>query len=249
MTHRLRRLWMADCGWWIGVLATAALLASGCAASKSFHAGVDAQKAGNLDEAVANYRKAVQESPDNANYKIALQRAQLAASYYHIDRAKEFESKDQLEAALGEYRQATEYDPSNRTATAKVAELDRTIRERIEAARPRPAIEAARARAAAATAPPILNPASREPLRITYNNASLRDILNSLGNSHGISITYDREVQDRSVSVQLDGVTLEQALNQLMQMNALSYKVMSEKSIFIFPDTNVKHAAYDEQVI
>jgi general secretion pathway protein D len=56
-------------------------------------------------------------------------------------------------------------------------------------------------------------------------------------------------VQDRTVTVQLDGVTFEQALNQLMQMNQLSYKVMSDKSIFVFPDTNVKHAAYDEQVI
>src|SRR4051794_13226346 len=231
------RLPMAHLRWPIAVVIVALSL-SGCTAGKAFHAAEDAQKAGNLDEAVVQYRKAVQESPDNANYKIALQRALLAASYSHIDRAKEFEAKDQLEAALGEYRQATEYDPTNRLATAKVAEIDRIVRERIESSRPRPAIEALRARAAAATAPPILNPASREPLRITYNGASLRDILNSLGNSHGISVTYDREVQDRTVTVQLDGVTFEQALNQLMQMNQLSYKVMSEKSIFVFPDTN-----------
>src|SRR5262249_46474386 len=49
--------------------------------------------------------------------------------------------------------------------------------------------------------------------------------------------------------VSLDGVTLEQALNQLMTMNQLSYKVVSDRSIFVFPDTNVKHAQYDEQVI
>ena len=242
------RLQIADCRLPIVVLAIA-LSVYGCAAGKAFHAGEDAQKAGNLDEAVVQYRKAVQEAPDNADYKIALQRALVAASYFHIDRAKEFEAKDQLEAALGEYKQATEYDPTNRLATAKVAEIDRIVRERIEASRPRPAIEGLRARAAAATAPPILNPASREPLRVTYNGASLRDILNALGNSHGISVTYDREVQDRTVTVQLDGVTFEQALNQLMQMNQLSYKVMSDKSIFVFPDTNVKHAAYDEQVI
>jgi len=242
------KLQIADCRLPIVVLAVA-LSVYGCTAGKAFHAAEDAQKAGNLDEAVVQYRKAVQEAPDNANYKIALQRALVAASYFHIDRAKDFEAKDQLEAALGEYRQATEYDPTNRLATAKVAEIDRIVRDRIEASRPRPAIEGLRARAAAATAPPILNPASREPLRVTYNGASLRDILNALGNSHGISVTYDREVQDRTVTVQLDGVTFEQALNQLMQMNQLSYKVMSDKSIFVFPDTNVKHAAYDEQVI
>src|SRR5207247_3786917 len=43
--------------------------------------------------------------------------------------------------------------------------------------------------------------------------------------------------------------TVEQALNQLMTMTQLSYKVINERSIFVFPDTNAKHLQYDEQVI
>ena len=94
------------------------------------------------------YRKAVQAAPDNPTTRSRLQRAMQAASRAHLEKAHEFEQQDQLEAALGEYRLASEYDPSNRLASSKVAELDRTIRERIEASRPRPAIEAAaRARA------------------------------------------------------------------------------------------------------
>jgi general secretion pathway protein D len=234
--------------WRTGIV-IAALCAGGCAAGQAFHQGNDAIKAGNLDEAVAAFRKASQAAPDNANYKIALERAQLAASRAHLEKAKDFESKDQLEAALGEYRQASEYDPSNRQATAKVAELDRTIRERIEASRPRPAIEQLRERARAASAPPMLNPASREPIRVVFTNSSLRDILNAIGQMTGINLTYDRDVQDRSTTVNLDRVTLEEALNQLMTMNQLSYKVVNDRSIFVFPDTNVKHAQYDEQVI
>ena len=33
-----------------------------------------------------------------------------------------------------------------------------------------------------------------------------------------------------------------------MTMNQLSYKVVNERSIFVFPDTPPKHAQYDEQV-
>ncbi len=44
-------------------------------------------------------------------------------------------------------------------------------------------------------------------------------------------------------------MTLEQALAQLMTMNQLSYKVLSDRSIFVFPDTQQKHAQYDDQVI
>jgi general secretion pathway protein D len=232
-----------------GVLLALVIVASGCAANKAFRQGEGAMRSGNLDEAVAAYRKAVQAAPDNTNYKIALQRAMQAASRAHLERAREFEQQDQLEAALGEYRQASEYDPTNRVATSKVAELDRTIRERIEASRPKPPIQALRERARAASAEPMLNPGSREPLNLRFTNVSLKDILSTIASASGINISYDREVQDRATTVQIDGVTLEQALNQIMTMNQLSYKVLSDRSIFVFPDTPPKHAQYDEQVV
>jgi general secretion pathway protein D len=226
-----------------------ASLAAGCASARAFRDGNTATKAGDLDQAVAYYRTAAQAAPDNPNYKIALERALLAASRAHFDKARAFEAQDQLEAARGEYRLASEYDPTNRQAAAKVVSLDQTIRDRIEAARPKPAIEQLRERARAASAPPMLNPASREPLIVRFNAASLRDILNSIGNLTGINLTYDRDVQDRAVTVDLEGVTLEQALAQLMTMNQLSYKVLSDRSIFVFPDTQQKHAQYDDQMI
>jgi general secretion pathway protein D len=232
-----------------GLVVAAALSAGGCAASKAFGQAESSMKAGNLDEAVANYRKAVQAAPDNINYQIALQRALQTASRSHLEKAREFEQKDQLEAALGEYRQASDYDPSNRTATAKVTEIDRLIRDRIEAARPKPAITQMRERARAASAEPILSPSSREPLNFRFNNVSVRDILTTIANAAGFSVSFDREFADRPATVQLDQVTLEQALNQIMTMNQLSYKVLSERSIFVFQDTPPKHAQYDEQVV
>src|SRR5438045_1495228 len=139
----------------LGLIVAVAIVAAGCAAGQAFRHGEAAMRAGNVDEAVGHYRKAVQAAPDNPNYKIALERATVAASRAHLERAKEFEANGQLEAALGEYKQASEYDPSNRTSVAKVAELDRAIRERIEASRPRPPIEAMRQRARAASAEPV----------------------------------------------------------------------------------------------
>jgi len=233
----------------LGALLVMTLVASGCAAGRAFQQGDEAQRRGDIDQAVVHYRSAVQSAPENPNYKIALERALLAASRLHFDRAKEFEAQDQLEAARGEYRLAAEYDPTNRQAAAKVAALDQIIRERVEATRPRPAIEQMRERARAASAEPILNPASREPLNVRFTNASLRDIFSFIAGATGINVTYDRDVTDRPATVQLDGVTLEQALQQILTVNQLSYKVLSERSILIFPDTAQKHTQYDEQVV
>src|SRR5450631_3220098 len=212
----------------LGILLALATTAAGCAAGQALREGDAAARAGNLDQAVTAYRRAVQASPDNADYRLALQRAMLAASRSHIDKARDFEKNDQLEAALGEYRLGTEYDPSNRLASSKVAELDRAIRARVEAARPRPAIEELRARARAATAEiPLLNFTTPLPA-IRFPNASLKDVLNFIASATGINISYDREVTDRPTTLQLDGLTLEQALNQIMTMNQISYKVLNE---------------------
>ncbi len=231
------------------LLVMTAALGVGCAAGRAFHQGNVATRQGNLDQAVAYYRAAVQSAPDNPNYKIALERAMLGASRAHLDRAKEYEAQDQLEAARDEYRQASEYDPTNRQALAKMASLDQAIRARVEAARPRPPIEQIRERVRASSPQPLLNPASREPIRLNFRNTNIRDVLDALGTVSGINIVYDSQVPTTPTTILLDGVTLEQALQQVMLLNQLSYKVQSERAILVFPDNTQKHAQYDEQVV
>jgi type II secretory pathway component GspD/PulD (secretin) len=231
----------------LGVLLAATIAVAGCAAGKAFRQGDAAVHSGDLDQAVVYYRKAAQAAPDNANYKIALQRTLLAASRAHLDKARDFESKDQLEAAVGEYRLANEYDPSNRLAANKVTALERTVRERADAARPKPAIQAMRDRVRAAE-PALINLTTPLP-KIQFRDTSLRTILDTIANVAGINISYERTFQDRPTSVSLDGATLEQALNQIMLMNELSYKVISDRSIFVFPDNAQNHGKYDDQVV
>src|SRR5262249_49181168 len=158
---------------------------------------------GNYDQAVTFYRTAVQSAPDNPNFKIALERAMQAASRVHLERARDFEQKDQLEAAVSEYRLASEYDPTNRQAVAKVAGLDRTIRDRIEASRPKPPIQQMRERVQRQTEV-LLNPTSKTPLDFHFTNSSLRDILTFISNATGINIIYDRDVQDRTTSLNIN---------------------------------------------
>ena len=94
--------------------------AAGCAAGRAFRAGQEAARAGDWDAAVTHFTKAVQENPDNAEYKIELERAMQNAAREHIARARELEAKDdQLDAALIEYRRAVELDASNRLAAAQ----------------------------------------------------------------------------------------------------------------------------------
>lgn len=230
------------------VIALTVLVAS-CATGRSFARGEEAGKAGDWEAAVGFYRQALQDDPDRPDYKIALERAMVQASAMYTERGKQFEAAGQPEEALRSYRKAQEFEPSNRQLAVRAGELERQIRDKMEATAARPEIDKLREQARRSTVEPLLNPASRDLLGIHFTNAGIRDVLNFIGASTGINVTYDRDFQDRSITVNLEGVTLEQALQQIMVANVLFYKVLNERTIIIAADTTQKRTQYEEQVI
>ena len=231
----------------VALVAVAAIVA-GCAAGRAFGRGDAAARGGDWDTAVEYYRSAVQEDPGRVDYQIALERAMINASVQHLDQARLLEARGQLEDALREYRRASVYDPSNRQIAGQAVEMERRIRDMAEAARPQPTIQQLQ-QGVPQSPEPLLNPASNDPIDVVFNNASLRDILNSLGTSAGINVTFERDYQDRSYTVEMRGVTFEQALDQIFTGNLLFYKAINERTILVIPDNAQKRALYSEQVI
>jgi hypothetical protein len=86
-----------------------------------------------------------------------------------------------------------EYQPGSQEARAGIQRLEQTIRDRIEAARPKPAAEVMRQQARKQMEEPALNPASREPVVLKFQNRQMKEILEFLGNSTGINIAYDKD--------------------------------------------------------
>jgi len=224
-------------------------LAAACASSGAYKNGREAWLRGDFDNAVVNFRQALQEHPDRADYKGALQQAMSTASLEHLRKARDADEKGDLELAVLEYRKVYEYDPSNRNAMLRAAEIDKELRERAEAARPRPAIEAMRETARQRSSPPLLNPASRDPLEIKFSQASSQDVLTFIGKATGINVIFESTFRPAQVTVDLTGLSLEEGLAQVMTAAGTFYKVMNPRTIQVIPDTPPKRAAYEEQVI
>jgi general secretion pathway protein D len=222
------------------------IVASACGASRAYKGGQQAALAGDWDLAVAQYREALLDDPDRAEYKIALERAMQSASIFHLERARRADESGDLETAVAAYRKVYEYDPGNRTAMLRAAEIDRVMRERSEAARPRPAIEAMRETARQRSAPPLLDPTSRDPLAMRFNQASAQDIITAIGKATGINVMFEPQFQDRRITVDLDGLALEDALAQVMAASGTFFKVINPKTILVIPDTPPKRTAYEE---
>ena len=224
-------------------------LAAACASSGAYKSGREAWLRGDFDNAVVNFRQALQEHPDRTDYKGALQQAMSTASLDHLRKARDADEKGDLELAVLEYRKVYEYDPSNRNAMLRAAEIDKELRERAEAARPRPAIESMRETARQRSSPPLLNPASRDPLEIKFSQASSQDVLTFIGKATGINVIFESTFRPAQITVDLTGLSLEEGLAQVMTAAGTFYKVMNPRTIQVIPDTAPKRAAYEEQVI
>jgi general secretion pathway protein D len=225
-------------------------MTAGC--TNAFSKAEQAARAGDWDAAVTYYEQAVESNPNEATYKIALDRAKLAASRAHLERAVAFEEKGELEGAIVEYKRATDYDPTNRRAGAKATDLEKTLRDRAELNRPKPAIETLKEKAKQAQAEPYLNPSSRQPLVFKFaQGISVRQILDFLAGASGINVMYDTTYQEVTTksAIDLDGVSLEQALTLVLTSNALFYKVQNAKTIIVAPDNQAMRQKYEDQVI
>jgi general secretion pathway protein D len=231
----------------IAALIVIASFAAGCAAGRAFGRGNESARVGDWDTAVQHYQQAVQREPTNAEFRIALERAMISASQIHLDAARIAEARGQLEDALREYRRASEFDPPNRQIAAKVLDVERTMRDQNEAQRPRNSVQQLREQSRQGPPPLFALNTVMAPFR--FSQASLRDIFASIAKTSQINITFDSTFQDRVYTVDLNDVTLEQALNQLVTANQLFYKVLDPKTIIVIPDNAQKRAQYEEQIV
>jgi len=243
--HRLRRE--------IAVVALLLLgggLASGCAAHRAYKGGQSEARKGNWDLAVARLTKALAESPGNITYKIALENARLQASRYHVDLARKHQQAQDLDKAAEELQIAVNYDPANKSASDDLAIVREKIRQRDEERQARSDFEALKLRAGATRIPvPVLSPRSQAPISLKFADQSLQKILESLGKLAGVNVIFDGDYRDKRASIDLTGVTFEEALNQITFTNRLFYKVLDQNTVVVAAESAAKRKTYDENLV
>ncbi|HEY7817621.1 MAG TPA: FecR domain-containing protein [Vicinamibacteria bacterium] len=200
----------------IGALSVFLILLLGSCASRSpVELGHRSARAGNWDEAVAFYRKALETEPEDLEARSSLLRASLEASRIHLRKARERRDVSNLTGAATELEIALQYDPTNRYAREELEEI-------------RAAIEAGPPEAAPRRLQP--EPDSLIDLRIS-EPTSLREVVEQLARMRGVNVIFDEAYRDREITAELRGVTFEQALDLLLQTHGLFYKVVDSGTV------------------
>jgi general secretion pathway protein D len=226
------------------------LVATGCATGRAVRQGQEAAGKGDWDAAVAYYREALSKDQGRIDIRIALQRATAAASAEHVGRARELEAQEQWSAAAAEYRLAADLDPANVFAAAKAVAIERKLREEVEALRPPSRMETLRDQARQVSQVPVLAD-PRAPVNMRFNNTAVREILTSIGSFVGINVSFVEapsitQQLSRPYSIDLQGETLESALQQVLNNNQLTFKVVNPRGILVYGSDQNGRTAHED---
>lgn len=205
----------------------------GCATfSRTYKLGVEAAMNKNWDEAVEFYEKAYAENPKNSVYRMAMQRAKVSASLFHLYSARRFAALDQTEEALKEYEKSLSYNYSRLVADeAKIFSVGPLEEEKPEEIH----IE-----------PPVKLKVGSESIELRFRQqASLRSIFQALGKSAGINIIFDEQFRDITYSIDLTDRTFEEAVRILCLATKNFFSIIDEQTIMIVPDQPAKRIQYE----
>ena len=236
----------------VGALGLCLALALGCATSSGgFRAGEVAETARNYDLAVVEYTKAVRANPDDANARLALDRARLRASQEHAFRGRTLAGAERYEEALGEYQLASELNPSDALVDEALRDTRQKLRTKIAVTRNgKTELESLIERARVMPPPGLdLPPDATLPDSLIFSGASSRNVFRSIAQFAGLNIVFDPAFRDETINADLRKMTLVDALTSVTASTRTFYRVSAQRTVTIVPDTPNKRREYEEAVV
>lgn len=226
------------------------MILAGCPKSnKDFAAGKKAQELQDYDTALADYQRALRANPSNTEYKLNELQMRFEDGQYHLEQGRKDVAAGQLQMALAEFQRAATVDPSNAAAEQEAKKTLELMAARTAEATPKNAVpNTPSLDSQLLAAPPELKPLSREPINFRATEDA-RTVFETIGKLAGLSVLFDPDFVSRRISVELPGVTLEQALDAVSLESKAFWKPLTSTVIFVAPDNPQKRRDLEDEEV
>src|SRR5258705_5710256 len=229
----------------------AVFLAAGCPKSrKDYTQGRKAEHLQDYDAAYDYYQKALKADPENAEYLIKFNQARLEASALHVKNGIRLRERGQLEAAASEVQRAAAIDPSSPIAEQEFRKTVKEIEEKNRAnnAATEPPKGEGSEEQPLASMPPELKPLPNTAISLSMTNDA-KIVFETIAKLAGVTVIFDPDFPARRIPVQLNNVTLQQALDIVSLQSKAFWKPVTENIIFVIPDQPAKRRDYEENIV
>src|SRR5208337_960329 len=213
-----------------------------------FEQGKAAEAREDYITAYNDYYKAWQLKPTELRYRTAASFVRFLASASYVHQGEILMNAGKLQEALTDFEQAIAIDPSSFIAQQLVNKVRQLLlKNQNPAPAPGPQSSLTR-RMEEATGPVELAPISQTPIILKLSEDT-KTIYESIGKLAGINVLFDPDYTSKRIRVDLNGVTLQEALEITALESKTFWRPVTPNTIFIAADTPAKRKELEQSVI
>ncbi|MBV8784537.1 MAG: hypothetical protein JOZ67_10145 [Gammaproteobacteria bacterium] len=251
----------------------------GCAGERLHRDGLAAIERGEYESGVALLHQAVQSDPHNMTFRLDLQARRDAAILQLVALADNARGAHQLDLAAQTYKRVLTLDPNNDRAKRGLAGLEGDARHGEIVAQAKKDFERKDLDGAEAKLHVVLNedpgytPAqelmtaintargpttvaphlrTRGDHRVTLQlrDAPTKMVFEVLSRETGINFILDKDVKsDTKTTIFVQDVPVEQAIDLVLDQNALARQILADNMVLIYPNIAAKQKDYEQQIV
>jgi general secretion pathway protein D len=231
------------------IVGLAALPASADKASSMYNQGRAAEARQDYETAYADYNEAYKMKPSDVRYRAAAERGKFLAAASHVHRGQILRDSGKLQDALAEFQKAVAIDSSSFIAQQE----EKRTRQMIEQAE-HPAPQSLNTgdvltrRMEQAAGPVDLAPITNSPITLRTGEDS-KVVYETIGKLAGLNVLFDPDYTSRRINIQLNGVTLQDALQIVALESKTFWRPVTPNTIFVAADSPSKRKELEQNVV
>lgn len=235
------------------LVAVAALPTLGADKAKNFFLkGQDAEARQNFEGAYDFFKQAYDLRPKDLRYRTAFERIRFKAAASVVHRGQRLREDGKLEDAAALFQKAMLMDPSLFIAKQ---ELEQTLKQINDQKNPTPPAagppQGLERKIHDASGPVELAPISNVPITVKLTDKA-ETVYRTIGQLAGINVLFDpdgSQVTGRVIKVELNGVTLEEALEITALESKTFWRPVTPNTIFVAQDNPSKRKELEQSVL
>ena len=234
-------------GFLLSLLALPALAES---ARSLYNKGKNAEARQNYEQAYDFYKQAYDQRPQDLSYRSAFERLRFLAGASHVHRGQLLREAGRLEEALAEFQKAADIDPSSAIAKQEV-QVTNTMIQQAKTPAPQGAVHEPsilEKRLQEAGGPVELGAIPNVPINLKITEDS-KVIYETVGKLAGINVLFDPDYTSKRIKVELNSVSLEEALQIVALESKTFWRAVTQNTIFVAADTPAKRKDVEQSVI
>jgi len=211
--------------------------------------GKDAEARQNYEQAYDFYKQAYGLKPQDTSYRASYERLRFLAGASHVHRGQLLREAGRFDEALVEFQKAVEIDPASAIARQEVLHTQQLI-DLTKAMGPKASAHAPTVdkRVQEAAGPVELAPIQNIPITIKATQDS-KVIYETVGRLAGINVLFDPDYTSRQIRVDLNSVSLEEALEIIAMESKTFWRPVTPNTVFIASDNPAKRKELEQNVV